>query len=516
MLRWIRAWSALVSLVTLCVAPLCAHPLGNFTINHLARITAAPAALHVRYVLDIAEIPTFQIGQTRGVGSAWTAAQLQSWANDEIPTVVSAFHLSVDGKTQALQPGRAVARVRPGAGGLPILYWVGTFSVPITAGAPHAIAIDDAVYADRRIGWKDIVVGTQTEPTHELQIYPSALIGTPRRINAAAFSANAGGAIANVTRTEDSTEQIASAPSFIPQTMLSDMFSSPHQTPLFILLTILAAFGLGALHAVEPGHGKALLAFTLVGARATGKQALILALSLTFAHTAGVLLLGVVLYFAAGFVSESIYPWINLVSGVAIAIIGARTLQRYIATRRAVSHQHAHEHDGAQAHSHDHDHGHLGDGEHGHSHAIPGAQPLTFRNAIWAAMSGGIAPCPAAIVVLLAALRLHQVGYGVFIIVIFSLGLAAVLSGLGIAVVHGSAMLSKHSVYARLVPYGPLVSASVISVIGAWLLGQGFTQTGVQAPSILLAAIALAAIGGYAFAQHGHTHVHHAHAEAVV
>ena len=159
------------------------------------------------------------------------------------------------------------------------------------------------------------------------------------------------------------------------------MFSRPNQTPLFIILTVLAAFGLGALHAIEPGHGKALLAFTLVGARATSKQAMILAVSLTVAHTAGVLLLGIVLFFAAGFVSETIYPWITLISGVAIAVIGARILARYVRMRRGLAHAHVHEHDGAHPHLHDHHHG---EGqEHGHSHAIPGSQPLNFRSAIW-------------------------------------------------------------------------------------------------------------------------------------
>lgn len=123
-------------------------------------------------------------------------------------------------------------------------------------------------------------------------------------------------------------------------------------------------------------------------------------------------------------------------------------------------------------------------------------------------MSGGVAPCPAAIVVLLAALRLHQLGYGLVLIVIFSMGLACVLSGLGIGVVHGAAWLSRRSAYARVAPFGPLVTAVVISTIGAWTLGTGFVQQGVAAPAPLIAAIALAGIAGYALAQHGHAHDH--------
>jgi len=484
------------------LVPACAnaHPLGNFTINHLARISSQRAQLDVRYFLDIAEIPTFQIMQSH--------SDLRAWAQDEIAVVQAGFHLSVDGKPQQLIAGGATSRLRPGAGGLPILYWVADFQLPLQPGVRHEIRVDDEVYADRRIGWKDIVAGTQTEPTDELQHYPSALIGTPRRIGSAVIALDAAGRIAHVVDGVDTTPVIASTTSWLRPTLLSEMFSRPDQQAWFVALTILAAFGLGALHAAEPGHGKALLAFTLVGARATGKQALILAGSLTFAHTIGVLLLGVALFFVGGFVSETIYPWITLISGAAIAVIGARTLARFVRTRRGHSHAHVHSHAGAQPHAHTHDHDGAHDAAHGHAHAVPGNAPIKFGSAIWAAMSGGIAPCPAAIVVLLAALRLHHLAYGLLLIVVFSLGLATVLSGLGIGVVHGASWLSRRSNLSRFLPYGPLCSALVIATIGAVMLAQGLSQQGVTAPVPLLAGIALAAIGGYALTASGHHHVH--------
>lgn len=462
------------------VLPAAAHPLGNFTINHLAKFTSAHGSLNVRYVLDIAEIPAFQI--MHAGGGDWDALTMRQWASAQIRVVQSGMHVSIDNTLVTFESHSAVASLRPGAGGLPILRWVGDFSTPLPDGAAHHVRVRDDVYADRRIGWKDIVAGEQTEPTDDLRRYPSALVGTPRRVNAASFIVQPGGAIANISEHSDDSPASGTLTAWVAPTALSDMFARPNQTPIFVMLTILAAFGLGALHAAEPGHGKALLAFTLVGARATTKQALILAISLTVAHTAGVLLLGLVLFAAAGFVSESIYPWITLLSGAAIAIIGARALANFV--RKA----------------------------HEHSHAIAGTQPLNFRTAVLAAMSGGIAPCPAAIVVLLAALHLHQLAYGVFLIVIFSMGLASVLSGLGIGVVHGAAWLCERSGYARVAAYGPLVTALVISIIGAWTLATGFAQQGVSAPPPLIAGIALAGIGGYALAQHGHDHAH-AHAQ---
>ncbi|MDQ2681346.1 MAG: hypothetical protein M3Y21_10085 [Candidatus Eremiobacteraeota bacterium] len=493
------AWFVALVCLVLFARPASAHPLGNFTINHLAEVATKDGQLQVVYVLDIAEIPTFQIMHQASGDGNWSRAQMQTWADSEIALVQSGFDVKVDGKSLTLQPSGATARNRPGAGGLPLLYWVGHFSATLQAGEKHAISINDGVYQDRRIGWKDIIVAPQTEPTHALQVYPSALIGTPRRVTSLTFTVQPNGTASSIVASSDAAPSVGGFNTLVRVTALSEMFASKNQSPLFILLTILAAFALGAMHAVEPGHGKALLAFTLVGARATTKQAMILAASLTFAHTIGVFILGGVLFFAAGFVSENIYPWITLISGIAIAIIGARSLMRYFRGRtmfaqsQVQAHDHAQPHDHAREGAHQHDHG---DG-HSHSHVIPGSTPIKFSAAVWAAMSGGVAPCPAAIVVLLAALRLHKLGYGMILIVIFSLGLAAVLTGLGIGVVHGASWLSQRSKFDKLVAYGPLISACLISIVGAVMVGQGFSQQGVHVWWVFVSALTLAAIVGY-------------------
>ena len=186
------------------------------------------------------------------------------------------------------------------------------------------------------------------------------------------------------------------------------------------------------------------------------------------------------LFFLADFASESIFAWITLLSGAAVAVVGARSLNNAIAHARP---DHAHERD----------------------HALPGTRPLQFSSAVVAAMSGGIAPCPAAIVVLLTALRLHRVGYGIALIVIFSLGLAAILTVLGFAVVHGASWLQRRSGFDRIMRAAPLVTAGIISIVGAAMVAQGFTQQGIPVSAPLVVALALAAICGYAFVpRHSH------------
>jgi nickel/cobalt transporter (NicO) family protein len=485
----IPAFAILVSLLVTGRAG--AHPLGNFTINHLAVVTPGAGQLHVHYVLDIAEIPTFQIMHASG---DWSPARRRQWETDEAVLVGAGLTFKSGSRTLPMALVKTNVTTRPGAGGLPTLYWTGDYTVPIEARA--SVAIHDAVYADRRIGWKDIILPGLTDPTNALRSYPSALIGSPRHNDSATFDVTTSGTIANARVSGDETTSWDPT-SIVRSSALSDLFSQSNQTPLLVFLTVLAAFGLGALHGLEPGHGKALLAFTLVGARATFKQAVILAGALTFAHTIAVLLLGLLLFFVAGFATESIFTWITLVSGLAVAVIGARSLSiavGRVAREREHVHAHAHGHDHHHHHHHDDDR----ERDHGHSHAIPGNAPLHFPSAVIAAMSGGIAPCPAAIVVLLTALHLHRVGYGLFLIVVFSLGLAAILTGLGLAVVHGAAWLQQRSGFARLAAIAPFVTASVISIIGSTMLAQALVEQGVRLPALAVIAMTLLAVALFA------------------
>lgn len=483
----------------LLTVPASAHPLGNFTINHLVKADVSGARLRVKYVLDIAEIPTFQIMRERGIEGAQRAALLDRWAADEVAVVTAGLTVTLDGTPLHLDPSSARASTRPGAGGLPTLYWVGEFAAPMPAAhGARTLTIADAVYPGR-IGWKDVVIAPEREPTNELRSYPSALLGSPREIEGVTLRLAADGRV--LARTDVSGVQSAPAGSTsqIRSNTLSDLLAKGAASPWLVLLTLLTAIGLGALHALEPGHGKTLLAVSLVGARATVQQALILAVGLTFAHTAGVLALGLLMLAAAQWiVPENIYPWITLASGAMVAVLGANALSRLIKTRRG------------DAHSHDHAHDHT----HGHHHHVPrGTAPLSFRSVVLVAMSGNIAPCPAALVVLLAALSLHQLGYGLLVIVAFSVGLAGVLTGLGIALVHGASWLSKRPALETFVRYGPLVSATVIALIGAAMLGQGAAASILHAPALVVSTLVLCAIAGYALSpghvhQHGHYHAH--------
>jgi ABC-type nickel/cobalt efflux system permease component RcnA len=484
----------------------------------------------------MAEIPTYQAMREATPDGKMDAAQLAAWAKSQSATLVPELQLRADGTAVPFVVDATSARTKPGAGGLPTMYLTLDAHAslpPAPDGTARRLTYDDATFPGR-LGWHDVIAGSQTEPTRELTAYPSALIGSPRQTTSVAIALGTNG-VAAVTATPNASADasIAGGPvvSQLRSNQLSDMLARGTSDWAFVALTFLVALVLGALHALEPGHGKTLLAVSLVGARATVQQAAILAAALTIAHTIGVLGLGVAINLFKGyFVPETIYPWITLLSGVAIAIVGARAVQKQILNRQPLAHAHAHDHaathphehvhvhlaDGSHAdgHTHGHDHGHAhvhDDIEHARSHAIPGNAPLRFGGTVWAAMSGGVAPCPAALVVLLAAVALNQVAYGIFVIVAFSFGLAATLTGLGIAVVRGASWLQGRPQFERFVTYGPLVSAIVISSIGAVMVGQGFAERGITVSPLVVTLLTALAIAGYAFS---HPFAHNRSVEA--
>jgi ABC-type nickel/cobalt efflux system permease component RcnA len=495
-----------------------AHPLGNFTVNHLSRISTTNGGATVRYVLDMAEVPAFALDRSLDAHGTPTRAALAAWAAAHAKEIAPQLQLDVDGRSVALVPVASAIRARPGAGGLPTMYLTATYRAAIGAGA-HRLTYRDGTERDR-LGWKDVVAGAQTEPTAELTAYPSALLGSPRARVALAANVDAAGRItaddtAIVPNDDDAAGAAAAAP-LARSNALSDVLANGAGDPLVVLGALLLAIALGALHALEPGHGKTLLAVSLVGARATPRQAVVLASALTVAHTAGVLALGVVVLAATRWiVPEQIYPWITLASGAFVTLLGARAVAREVRRRVPVAHVHAHVHPHAHPHAHDHvhapgehhhphDHDQLDDAAHARAHAIPGSAPLTFRTAVIAAASGNVAPCPAALVVLLAAISLHRIGYGLALIVAFSAGLALVLTGLGIAVVRGAAWLVARPQFDRVARFAPLVTASVIALVGAVMVGQGFAAQGVGVSAPVVTALVLLAVAAYAVTWHQH------------
>ncbi len=499
MLTAIRVCFAMAALFVSVTTIADAHPLGNFTSNHLTRISVNRSAIALHYVLDDAEIPTFSLLRSLDASGRPSVRALDAWAARHATEIAPQLRLSVDGAPATLHLVRTHVELRPGAAGLTTLYFTADYR------ADRSAALTNIAYTDTtlpgRIGWKDVVVSPAVEPTHELRIYPNALIGSPRDVTGVTIDVDANGAmhVAQHAPDDDGLLAVAGAARMDD---LTTVLARNLSDPVVLIGALLIAIGLGALHALEPGHGKTLLAVSLVGARATVPQAAILAAALTLAHTAGVLVFGVVVLTLARYiVPEALYPWVALASGLFVAVLGARALAKELQRRhrrRTETRAEAHARAAAAVFAmHAHDHAALDDEAHARAHAIPGTAPLRFRDALIAAASGNVAPCPAALVVLLAAIATHRIGWGLVLIVAFSVGLALTLTGLGVAVVRGAAWLTKRPQFDRFARSAPLFTAAIISTIGAWMIGEALAAQGLSVAPAAIALLVLAAIAAY-------------------
>jgi nickel/cobalt transporter (NicO) family protein len=226
-----------------------------------------------------------------------------------------------------------------------------------------------------------------------------------------------------------------------------------------------------------------MVAAYLVGTRGTAKHAVALGATVTITHTIGVFALGVVTLALSQYVlPEQLYPWLTVASGLMVVTVGAAVLRARIRARRASApvttgadrheHDHPHSHDHPHPHAHPHSHSHGGQS---HSHA-PG--DLTWRGLLGMGASAGLIPCPSALVVLLGAISQHQIALGLLLITAFSFGLAATLTGLGVAVVYARSLLARVNFGGGLASALPAVSALVIVAAGLVLTAKGIGQVG--------------------------------------
>ena len=277
-----------------------------------------------------------------------------------------------------------------------------------------------------------------------------------------------------------------------PRNRFTELITSKGWGGWFLLSAALIAAALGGLHALEPGHGKTIVAAYLVGSQGTAAHALLLGLVVTATHTAGVYALGLVTLYASKYiVPEHLYPWLGALSGLTIAGLGLYMLRRryrhsghhhhHQHDQHEHSHEHAHEHGHRGGHVHEHPHEHLHAHGHEHPHGEEGAGEgsVSYRQLVALGVTGGIVPCPAALVVLLSAVSLHRIGFGLFLIVAFSLGLAAVLISIGLATVYARRLLARLPTDGPLIHrWLPLTSAAVITCLGAAIAARALMTAG--------------------------------------
>ena len=403
-----------------------AHPLGNFTVNRHTEIELSGGRVYLLYTLDLAEIPTFQFGgRVRRPAFAREAAR--------------SLDLRLNGRRAPLRVLARRLTARPGAGGLETLRIDVVYAAQ---GSGSNLAFRDRNFAER-IGWREVVVRAEdgarlhaasvpsTSESDRLRRYPSGLLRSPLDVTSASASFTPGDGLGSPPRLDATAAAEEPARGFEALVAHGDLSLG------VVLLSLAIAAFWGAAHALTPGHGKAIVAGYLVGTRGRPLDAVLLGGIVTVTHTIGVFALGLVTLLLSRFVvPETLYPWLTLASGMLVVAVGASVL--WSRGRRRHGHHHR-----------DHDHR---DGDR--------------RGLVGVGVAAGLLPCPSALVVLLSAIALHRVGFGLALILAFSLGLAATITSIGLVAVLAKRAFSRLSLDGPLVRLLPAASALVVLAVG--------------------------------------------------
>ncbi|MGD0626943.1 MAG: hypothetical protein ABSB32_19820 [Thermodesulfobacteriota bacterium] len=267
---------------------------------------------------------------------------------------------------------------------------------------------------------------------------------------------------------------------------LRDMINNPRWDIKSLAAPLLIAFVFGAAHALTPGHGKTIVAAYLVGTKGRVWDAILLGVIVTMTHTFSVFVLGVGMLFASQYVMpQTLFPWLTALSGVLVAGMGIWLFVRRLSSSSVHGHEHGH------PHPHDHDHGqehsHQQEAIGGHTHGSEilktpppsKASDVSLGSLFALGISGGIVPCPEALVVLMIAFALNRVTLGLVILVSFSVGLALVLVAIGVLLVVAKPVMARFTGEGRIIGYLPVASAVAVTLLGCAIAYKGLVEAGI-------------------------------------
>lgn len=522
-----------IALATLLPATVFAHPLGNFTINHYAEVRVEPDRVLLDVVIDQAEIPTFQARFDFDLDGDATLSDEEIGAGRvaACDALAPSLSLTAAGAPVALHLVKAGLSFPLGVGGLATMRQVCTFEAPLVEGVPSDgidIGFTDASFSERT-GWREIVAtgsGTTLQAvsgelraaglSERLLAYPEDRIASPLddmslmvRVTpggatlpaldvpdaqpvaapspapstgpSPAPSASAGGPVGPVPEA-----QPASVPGGVAAAELPEIFRQTDLTPVVFLLSLAAAVALGAGHALTPGHGKTLMAAYLVGTRGSARHALGLGAAVSLSHTIGILALATVVVAATDVVApDVIVRWAPVVAAVSIVLIGGWMLIGEVRRRRSHSHatanghDHGHDHHGhGHGHGLDHGNGHGHEHGHDHGHEHAPATTITWRSLFFLGLAGGLIPSTSALLILLGSIAAGRPAFGLVLVVAFGLGMAAVMSGIGLLLVTARDRVDRMAAgerLARIREAVPLAASVVVLGFGVLLTAQALT-----------------------------------------
>lgn len=531
MRRALSALAVIVGIGVLLSTAASAHPLGNFTINQYSGLRVEATAVIIDLVTDEAEIPTVQARSAMDTNHDKTVdeAEASTWRTTACTTAAAQTTLTLDNQPATVQAQESSSLSFPtGQADLLTLRLECTLrsDVDVPAGV-HTLSYKNTGF-DGRLGWHEIVVSSTgitllttgvatTSVTERLTRYPTDLLRSPLQQRALSISFQPTGALASPNG-DLTTATAPAVTKLLPRGVdragqaFTRLIARRHLTFSFGLLAFAIAVLLGAFHALAPGHGKTVMAAYIVGERGTLRQAGLIGLSVTATHTAGVMVLGILLSTSTALTPDRLYPWLGLASGLLLAGIGVTLARRALRTSRVYGphsnpdavaehrepvltaphshehHDHPHRHDDGHRHFDHHVHPHHHESEqrdhnfqpkavaHSHggwTHTHQELDPsLSWRSLLAVGFAGGLVPSPSALLVLLGAIALGRVVFGVLLVVAYGLGMALMLVAAGLALVRARTWIERRApppgrgrvaTLGRLVP---ITTSAIVIVVG--------------------------------------------------
>ncbi|MGH3834267.1 MAG: sulfite exporter TauE/SafE family protein [Pseudonocardiaceae bacterium] len=487
-----------------------AHPLGNFTVNHYAGLTIHLDRVDVLAVVDSAEIPTLQQHpqvDTDGDGTV-SGIERQAYAATQCDQLSGTVRATVDGEPLRFTVRSAEVSYPPGQADLPTTRLTCQLSAPAQLGEPATLSFRDG-FGDDRIGWREITavgrgVGLPQSPvparsiSDELHSYPNDLLAEPLDVRDVTLRTVPGGASSLGSASGGNVSEAGEIERLLGWgTDRFTEFVGAQLTPLVGVLAVLLSLVLGASHAALPGHGKTLIAAYLAGRHGTTRDALLVGTTVTVTHTAGVLVVGLLLSAFATLIGEQLLGWLGVLSGLLVTVIGASLLRAAVRARRDSSaqgapaptpalvgavaghgHSHGHDHRQIQGHGHSHFHGH------GHEPALAGGDRLRRPALLGMGVAAGLVPSPSALLVLLAAIGLGRTWFGVLLVLGYGLGMAATLTAVGLLLVRLRDRVERRLARARdtqwltqLAATTPTLTAALVLIVGLGLVARSLSGT---------------------------------------
>jgi nickel/cobalt transporter (NicO) family protein len=472
--------------------------LGNFTINQFSGLRVADDAIEVHYAVVFGQLPALRELHEADTDHNGVTSQEERdvYVARLAQSLAQSLEVRVDGGRVPLRASHWSSSLPKEQAGFSLRVEV-YFDAALTTLAGGARRIDFANhnYAGR-LGWNEITVDSGSEiAIFDTSAYSTSLTGGlidalqslpdsgPLNERAARFEvartlppgakriAPRPGTKVSLPATLSSSDK-SSAPAesawiSLKTRQLIDSISAPQLTHRVIALALLAALLLGAVHALSPGHGKTIVGAYLIGSRGTPRHAVFLGATVTITHTVGVFLLGFATLYASQYiVPEKLFPLLSLVSALLVFSMGGVLLvQRVWAARRTPIFYLVGTMPATPTRMHSHGGGPL------HSHLPPGAagERVTWRSLLTLGISGGLVPCPSAMVLLLAAVALNKTAFGMLLVVAFSVGLAITLTAVGLAFLYARNRLPRARPGARWPRLLPVASAATITLLGVAL-----------------------------------------------